>query len=126
MARKSKDAYDEEMAVPDLEPKVKADICNHINRQSIGTDGKPDNCSCFLPKGHSGPHKGKHLQQLHTHIIKDRRIVGEGQEKIETVAEWWDGAGIPFNETPVPAEIPPKSLAELDFGINAANVMKGV
>ena len=100
--------------------------CGHINRQSIGVDGQPDNCSCFLEKGHKGPHKGKHIMRTHVHKVEEKRIVGEVSTDIETEAEWLDGASVPFGETPPVKEIPPKSLAEQEFGINAASVMKGL
>lgn len=93
---------------------AKAEKCGHINRHSIGVDGKPDNLECTLPAGHSGPHSAPHHE-----IAKQMSasLAGGSADEFEPVRDeygnvlyegtpvrsWGDAAGIP------PGEIVPGS-----------------
>ena len=104
------------------EPKVeKEKVCGHINRHSYGVDGKLDNLACVLPTGHRGDHSAPHVEESITHMReKTGRITGEIRDKKTVTAFWGDMAGTPVDQIPVPKEIKPPSMAELEFGAEGA------
>lgn len=122
MAKKKVDEYKEEMTQPDLE---KLPVCGHVNRHSVGVDGQLDNIKCYLPTGHAGPHRGKHMQRFSHHVVEKKHIVAEPYEDKEVESEWLDGAGVPVDPTVSSGEIKPKSLAEQEFGDYAKSVLGG-
>lgn len=100
---------------------AKAEKCGHINRHSVGVDGKPDNLECTLPAGHSGPHSAPHHE-----VAKQMSasLAGNSADQFEPVVDqlgnvlyegnpvryWTDAAGVPANEI-VPAS-PGQHLVE--------------
>jgi hypothetical protein len=97
------------------------EVCGHINRHSYGTDGKFDNLSCVLEKGHLGEHSAPHVEERITHMReKSGKITGEIRTKETVNAYWGDMAGTPVNQIPVPKEIKPPLMAELEFGAEGA------
>jgi hypothetical protein len=87
----------------------KAEKCGHINRHSIGVDGKPDNLECTLDSGHPGAHSAPHheiAKQLSGTLEDEDRDVfetkydeqGELYYEGHPLRSWTDAAGIPAKE----------------------------
>jgi len=110
----------EEVQVPEVE------LCGHINRHSLGLDGKPDNLACTLPKGHTGNHSAEHYEvatqvsgMLEDVQSMEFNQLPDGKMEITTLREWGDMAGIPAKDI-VPAR-PGVELLNADhlFGVES-------
>jgi hypothetical protein len=83
-----------------VEPKtvVKPTVCGHVNKHSLGPDGKPDNLSCTLDPGHSGPHAAEHYE---VHYFKAEHRKGgrvlrpKRDYEGPVLRHWADEAGTP-------------------------------
>lgn len=77
-------------------------LCGHINRHSYGADGKLDNLSCTLPKGHDGLHSALHYErkfgQPYRDEVNPRIIRNDVMEEGEYLVDWRNEAGTPANE----------------------------
>jgi hypothetical protein len=76
-------------------------VCGHINRHSLGPNGKPDNLSCTMKPGHSGPHSAMHYEK--NYFPAEHKKGGEIMEpkldyEGEIIRHWADQAGTPADK----------------------------
>lgn len=101
---KTEEKTQEDQVVEEVQiPEVK--LCGHINRHSIGADGKPDNLACTLPEGHVGLHQAPHYEiatQISGMLDADESMQftqrTDGLLEGTIMRSWNDQAGIPADQ----------------------------
>lgn len=81
--------------------KKEKELCQSVDRHSIGVDGKPDNVKCILPEGHAGDHKGVHQKRVEKRKIYDQvygKHIDTEYEVIETDVYWNNAAEVPAKD----------------------------
>lgn len=99
MAKKAKE-------VTEVEEVKKETKCGHVNKHHYGSDGRLQDISCELLKGHDGDHKAVYMKLIPDHITNNKGVVIEEHYR-EQLAEtyWGDMAGTPasaISEKPMP------------------------
>jgi len=71
-------------------------LCGHVNRQFVNSEGKLEDLTCKLTKGHEGDHWSKFVATVTDYgVDENKREIVTGTHTKEKDGWWSDGASTP-------------------------------